>query len=77
MSLVKLLTNKFMPNWQKGITVNIDDPELSELLNLGEVELLETPEPKKEVEEVEEVTEVVREEIIVVESKPKKAKKKV
>ena len=73
MALVKLLTNKFMPNWQKGITVNIDEPELSELLSLGEVELLEPlPEPK-----VEEVTKIVEEEIIVTESKPKKAKKKV
>ncbi len=64
MTLVKLLTNDFMPNWQKGITVNIDEPEVSKLVKEEKVELLEPA--KVEVTPVETVLE-----------KPKKAKKKV
>ena len=66
MPTVKLLTNDFMPNWQAGISVNIDEPELSKLLKENKVELLE-PLPVEEPPV----------ELVVVDEKTKKSKKKV
>ena len=66
MPTVKLLTNEFLPNWQMGISVNIDEPELSKLLKENKVELLE-PLPVEEPPV----------ELVVVDEKTKKSKKKV
>lgn len=66
MTKVKLLTNDFLPNWQKGIEIELEGERLKELLDSGAVEALE------ETESVEEV----KEELEVVEDKPKKKKSK-
>ena len=66
MPTVKLLTNDFMPNWQAGISVNIDEPELSKLLKENKVELLEPLSVEESPVE-----------IVVVEEKTKRSKKKV
>ncbi len=58
MALVILLDNSFMPNWQAGITVNLEDPMLSECLADGRATLLEPLPVKEEVEEVKPVEEV-------------------
>ena len=49
MTKVKLLTNKFLPDWQAGVTVEFDDNDvrLSELIQNHEVEVIEKIAPRE------------------------------